>query len=775
METEYCPSCFQKLNKSEAKHMCPNCGFDLAAHPQPQNALPWHTVLHGRYRVGRVLGQGGFGITYIGFDTNLQRKVAIKEYYPRGVVIRDASRSHSLTWTASQDAREKERGCESFLREARKMARIDNIPGIVRVIDTFTENDTSYIVMDYLEGVTLRQYIRANGTLTFARCMEMLHPLFGAIDELHAKGMIHRDISPDNIMIRDNGTVWLLDFGAAKDIAGGAGGESSVVVARSGFSPSEQYSGKNIGPWTDVYALCATIYYCVSGRTLPDVSERVQDDSIQWEPARVPEDIRETIRDGLSMRCSDRIQSVSELARRLDGTQVNGGGASSAGGGGRRTGNETEVVAGPEGGGGYGVSVDPFTEENAKRKRKDFIKKVLAAAAILLLVGVAAFAFSRFGAGGTAGEEPEESGTVEATDAVEGESAGASLGNSEQVESDVPEASDVPASQLAESEAPTQQPTPEPAPQPTPAPTPQPTPAPTQQPTPAPTPQPTPAPTPQPTPKPTPQPTPAPTPQPTPAPTPQPTPKPTPQPTPKPTPQPTPAPTPQPTPTPQVETYVTNRSFKNSNGYTYSYTGEVSGGKPNGTGTGVYTGNGPDVDGTYTGAWKNGDMNGSGVYAWADSGDKYEGSWSNSKRSGTGTYTWANGDKYVGQWKDNEVNGTGTWTGANGNKYVGEWKNGNMDGTGTWTEADGNKYVGEWKDGNMNGTGTLTLSSGYKYEGEFKDGNMSGTGTYTWPDGSKYVGEWKNNQMHGKGTLYDANGSIIKSGTWRDGNLVSNN
>ena len=522
METEYCPKCFQKLNKPETKRLCPNCGFDFAANPQPQNALPWHTVLHDRYIVGRVLGQGGFGITYIGFDTNLQCRVAIKEYYPQGVVFRDASQSHSLTWSTSQ----KESGCESFLREARKMARIGNIPGIVRVIDTFTENDTSYIIMDYLDGVTLRQYIRANGPMTFARCIEMLHPLFGAIDELHAKGMIHRDISPDNIMIRDNGTVWLLDFGAAKDIAGGAGGESSVVVARSGFSPSEQYSGKNVGPWTDVYALCATMYYCVSGRTLPDASERVQDDSIQWEPVRVPEDIQETLRNGLSMRYSDRIQSVSELARRLDGTHKEAIPSADDSTEERRTSNGTEVVTKSERDGAYSVAIDPFAEETARQKRKGLIIKIsAAAAAVLLLIGAAVFAFSQFGTGGTADEDPEESGTVEDTDAVE--SAGASGENSEQVESDAPETTGAPPTQPATSPAPTVQPTPAPTPQPTPAPTVQPTAAPAPQPTPRPTaapaPQPTPAPTPQPTPAPTPRPTPAPTPRPTPAPTPQPT------------------------------------------------------------------------------------------------------------------------------------------------------------------------------------------------------------------------------------------------------------
>ena len=739
METKYCPNCMRVLENGAGRRLCPGCGFDPVANPQQQNALPWYTMLHGRYLLGRVLGQGGFGITYIGFDTNLQCKVAVKEYYPRGVVVRDASQSHSLTWPTSQNAREKEAGCDNFLREARKMARIGIVPGIVRVIDTFTENDTSYIIMDYLEGVTLRQYIATNGPMSFERCLGMLRSLCASIDRIHQKGMIHRDISPDNIMVDGEGGVWLLDFGAAKDIEVNVGTESSTVVAKKGFSPSEQYSGKNIGSWTDVYAMCATMYFCVCGRPLPDVNERIQDDRIPWGRADVPDSVRDTFHQGLSIRYSDRIQSMSELMDRLDGGMSTGGGTVQKDNGGgteaRRTGNETEVVVDPgRVDDGYSVSIDPITEETEKQKRKELTKKIAAAAAALLLIGVAAFAFSRLGGGGTA-EDPQESGSVVNTDDGEKESAEVAWAHSEQVETgetDVPEASDTPAPEVTDlpTDAPTQQPTDAPTPQPTAAPAPPPTAAPTPQPTAAPTPQPTAAPTPQPTAAPTPQPTAAPAPPPTAAPTPQ--------------------PTAAPAPTPQVETYVTDRSFKDSRSLTYIYTGEVSNGKPNGNGTGVYPGNGTNYDGTYKGAWKDGNRNGYGTHEWTV-GDKYEGNWLNDNKNGTGTYTWRNGDKYVG-----------------------EWRNDLKHGTGTLTLADGSKYVGGFKDDLMDGTGTLTLPGGYKYEGGFKDGYMSGTGTYTWPDGSKYVGEWKNGQMHGKGALYNANGSIVRSGTWKDGEWVSN-
>ena len=646
METKYCPNCMRVLKNGAGYRLCPNCGFDLAANPQPQNALPWGTVLHDRYRIGRVLGQGGFGITYVGFDTNLQCRVAIKEYYPQGVVFRDASQSHSLTWSTSQ----KESGCESFLREARKMARIGNIPGIVRVIDTFTENDTSYIIMDYLEGVTLRQYITTNGTMSFEKCLDMLRPLCSSIDRIHQKGMFHRDISPDNIMVDGEGGVWLLDFGAAKDIEVSTGTESSVVVAKKGFSPSEQYSGRNIGAWTDVYAMCATMYFCVCGRPLPDVNERVQDESIPWNAAQVPDGVRAVFRQGLSIKYSDRIQSISELVDRLDDGEAGGSGnlRKDSGGntGDRRTGNETEVVTDPGGDGGYSVVIDPFAEETSKQKRKSLIIKTsVAAAAVLLLIGAAVFAFSQFGTGGTADEGPEESDAAE-SEAVESTDA-------------VDEGSE------------------------------------------------------------------------------------------------------------QAETYVTDRSYTDSTGTTFSYTGEWAEDKPNGSGTAVLT-NGNK----YMGTWKNGRQDGSGTMTYAD-GDRYEGQWKDGKRSGTGTYTWADGGRYEGQWKDDDRNGTASMTYASGNKYVGEFKDNKRDGTGTMTYASGDKYEGEWKNGEKNGTGIWTWATGEKYVGEFKGGKRDGTGIFTFSTGYKYEGKWTDDLMNGQGVLYDADGLVVVSGTWKNGEWVS--
>ena len=285
MSIEYCPKCFHSLNPSESQEVCPHCGYDFTVRRQPEVALPWGTHLHDRYLIGQVLGQGGFGITYLGYDTNLQYRVAIKEYFPSGAVYRMGTQSPSVLWFSSDQT--KEIGCKRFLSEARKMARIASIPNIVRVIDTFTENETAYIIMDYVDGITLQRYIEINGPMSLRDCLELLRPICSSIDTMHKKGMYHRDISPDNIIIRsEDKTAWLLDFGAVKDT--GLTTQSSVVVTKRGFSPAEQYTGNNIGPWTDVYAMCATIIYCLSGSTLPDVNDRYMDPAIPWDTLAVP-------------------------------------------------------------------------------------------------------------------------------------------------------------------------------------------------------------------------------------------------------------------------------------------------------------------------------------------------------------------------------------------------------------------------------------------------------------------------------------------------------
>ena len=317
MQINLCVNCMEEMEGE----VCPHCGFCPSQEIQMPNALEWNTILHGRYLIGRMLGQGGFGITYIGLDLPLNAKVAVKEYFPMEHVSRNCSYSNKLRWGTSMASQEQwKRGCENFLKEARQMAKIDAIPEIVRVRDTFTENNTAYIVMDYVKGATLKDAIEAKGPMKMEDCLNMLEPLAMALEQMHRKGMLHRDISPDNIMILPNQKVKLLDFGAAKDFTMD-GSEKSQLVAKRGFSPVEQYyTDGNIGPWTDVYALTATIYYAVSGKRVPESLDRMAQDTlaIPLNPQYgLTKKVVEVLRRGLALKTGARIQSVGELFTRL--------------------------------------------------------------------------------------------------------------------------------------------------------------------------------------------------------------------------------------------------------------------------------------------------------------------------------------------------------------------------------------------------------------------------------------------------------------------------
>ena len=319
MNINRCPHCMEELGE-RSRGVCSFCGFDAVQNPQMPEALPRESILHGKYLIGDVLGRGGFGITYIGFDLALEMKVAIKEYYPSGAVSRRQGET-SLLWNSSAVSSAGRRNAyNDFLKEARKMARIDQIPGVVRVRDTFVENETAYIIMDYVEGETLKTRLKRDGVLTYSACYAMLRPMMEDLQKVHQLGIIHLDISPDNIMIQKDGSVKLLDLGAAKDLNKKSNGMSQLVT-KNGFSPAEQYmeNGK-IGPWTDVYALCATIYYTCYGKLVPQALERLMDDTLTFDlPAKepLPQYAVEALKKGLAVRVNDRIQSIGELLNLL--------------------------------------------------------------------------------------------------------------------------------------------------------------------------------------------------------------------------------------------------------------------------------------------------------------------------------------------------------------------------------------------------------------------------------------------------------------------------
>ena len=280
------------------------------------------TRLIGRYTIKSVLGQGGFGITYLGMDELYQRKVAIKEFFPQGIVTRNTEYEDTVTVTYVEEKADYEKGKERFLKEARTMAKFSKNEGIVKVLDFFEINNTAYIVMEYLEGITLKQYLRENQRIAPEDLIELLVPLIESLDEIHSQGMIHRDISPDNIMVLPDGRIKLMDFGAARDYTE-FGEKSLSIVLKPGYAPPEQYQTHGVqGPWTDIYALCATMYKCITGENPPDAIERVMDDHLKKISAfgiPVLPQIEEAIIKGMSVAANDRYQNVGDFCEDLYG------------------------------------------------------------------------------------------------------------------------------------------------------------------------------------------------------------------------------------------------------------------------------------------------------------------------------------------------------------------------------------------------------------------------------------------------------------------------
>ncbi len=291
----YCYYCMDELSGNGP------CGCDRSRKGEPPipGATPPGTILNGRYLIGYPLGAGGFGMTYIGRDLNLDMKVAVKEY----------------TEGAAG-------GKERFLREARAMARFAGQSGIVNVRDFFEANGTAFIVMEYLEGMTLKEYITRFGPISWDQALTFMLPVLEVLGKIHKAGYVHRDVSPDNIMMLKDGSIKLLDFGAAADVSGELL-KTMTVMLKPGYAPPEQYQGKGgIGPWTDVYAACATFYKCITGETPQDSLSRMFEDQLPPPShfgADVPEYAQQVLFHGLAVHKEARIRSMEELIQGLTG------------------------------------------------------------------------------------------------------------------------------------------------------------------------------------------------------------------------------------------------------------------------------------------------------------------------------------------------------------------------------------------------------------------------------------------------------------------------
>lgn len=307
----FCYNCMDQVEFFNGR--CPECGCDHPVFNKPHQ-LPVETILNARYLVGRVLGEGGFGITYLGYDLKLNTKVAIKEYFLSGGVSR--TKAETVTPVSAHTASYFNAGREKFLSEAKMLARFMHEANIVSVRDYFLENNTAYIVMEYLQGQNFNDYFKSKGPLSFDEAFSLLEPVMRSLDKMHKEGLIHRDISPANIMLLKDGGVKLLDFGTAREQS--ISGEHSLsVMLKPGFAPEEQYrSHGQQGPWTDVYALCATIYRLICGRT-PDAStDRIFSDQLKPPSAygaKISPEQESVLMKGLAVNAPDRYQSMEQL------------------------------------------------------------------------------------------------------------------------------------------------------------------------------------------------------------------------------------------------------------------------------------------------------------------------------------------------------------------------------------------------------------------------------------------------------------------------------
>lgn len=313
-----CYHCMAQLNTEAA--VCPYCGKPPCK-ANPPHHLAAGTVLYGKFLIGNAIGEGGFGITYVGYDLSLDLKVAVKEFFPSGFANRNNEKSNEVLLNYSNQGDYFRNGKNNFLREAQSIAKFSNERGVVDVREFFTENNTAYIVMEFLDGVNLSKYISQHNVFKPEKIIALMLPVMRSLERIHKEGVIHRDISPDNIVYLKGGSLKLTDFGSARYFSGDDKTKSLSVVLKPGYAPHEQY-GKNSsqGPWTDVYALCATLYKCMTGVTPTDAFSRAQKDDLQPPSAhgvKIDRALEAVIMHGLAVYPESRYQNMGELINAL--------------------------------------------------------------------------------------------------------------------------------------------------------------------------------------------------------------------------------------------------------------------------------------------------------------------------------------------------------------------------------------------------------------------------------------------------------------------------
>ena len=314
-----CYHCMEEY--SDTLDCCPHCHKTKESRTEPYQLLPG-TLLNDRFYIGDMLGYGGFGITYIGWDALLCQKVAIKEYLPMHLAGRNAHQERIVIY--DKDRRKLfEQGRQRFRMEAQRLALFRKESAIITVYHTFEENDTAYLVMEYVEGDTIESLVKRDGVMSAQQVREIMIPLLTVLNKVHEKGIIHRDIAPDNIYITKDGKVKLLDFGAAYSVSATAVGTSQSIsmIIKRGYAPQEQYRSPSlVGPYSDVYSAAATMYYMLCGIAPQDSMER-DDHEAMIEPCELREgvdrNLNNAIMNALILDHEQRTQSAWQLCEEL--------------------------------------------------------------------------------------------------------------------------------------------------------------------------------------------------------------------------------------------------------------------------------------------------------------------------------------------------------------------------------------------------------------------------------------------------------------------------
>ena len=318
---ERCVGCMKPLT---AEGRCAYCGLQQDKYRPIPRCLRPGMCLRDRYVLGRVLGEGSFGISYIAWDCLLDTVVAIKEYFPASLVSRHISEEEEDTNVYIYEKRESQKYQESlkkYLGEAKSLSAYYDLDGIVSVRDFFYANNTAYIVMGYVDGISVKEYVEKNGPIEGEKFLRMLEPVIQSLAKVHQTGVLHRDISPDNMLLTRDEKLVLIDFGAARKENINMT-RSMTVVFKRGFSPEEQYRTRGQqGAWTDVYALCATAYYALTGKAPDESIQRVLEDDMpsltEMTDVDLPMQQKRAFMKGMTVDFHHRYQTMDELYQGL--------------------------------------------------------------------------------------------------------------------------------------------------------------------------------------------------------------------------------------------------------------------------------------------------------------------------------------------------------------------------------------------------------------------------------------------------------------------------